>query len=136
MVRLVWFVACLLVVTVAHAAPKVTIEEGTSTKAEGQEGLPGVKMTFALDAPQKDVLAALWADNNMVAAFPTVTESQVLRQTALSKEMKCTEKFMWFESTYVMVLELDEKNGVVRFREKPGEVFPVLVHALQYVLIS
>jgi len=67
-----------------------------------------------------NVLDVLWEEDNFIATLPSVTKAKLLRQTPSQKELECTEKFLGFELTYVMVMRKDDKAGLIRFREKAG----------------
>lgn len=84
-----------------------------------RETLPGVSIAFAVDAEPDEVITALWAEDNFRAVFPTVTASSTLEETGNTKTVQMTERFLAFESTYVLLLTLEE--GRISYVEGPDE---------------
>lgn len=96
--------------------PVAFAQDVVTERVTGELG-EGVKMTFAVDAAPDVVLDALYGD--FKAVFPTVTAETLLSETETSRTVRMTEKYLAFESTYVVILT--RQDGAITCTEGPDE---------------
>ncbi|MED5374578.1 MAG: SRPBCC family protein [Myxococcota bacterium] len=89
------------------------------TQAVQDERGVGVEMSFAVAAEPEVVIAALWADDNFQAVFPSVVASSVLSETETTKTLQLTERYMGIETSYVLVLS--REPGKLSYVQGPEE---------------
>jgi carbon monoxide dehydrogenase subunit G len=110
-------VAAAITVAAAVYEPRIEVVEGN--------GGYSVSAEFVVNEPAATVVSVLTDFERIPRFMPDVNVSRIVERTgnALVVEQEATAKFMMFSKKVHLVLDVNEDNGLIRFRDRCGRSF-------------
>jgi len=119
-----WLVATFLLVAAGAYLPAATAPE-PDVLVQEERGTFTVSATFGVPQPPSAALAVLTDYEQIPRFMPEVRTSHVLGRTGNRAvvEQEAIARFMMFSKAVHLVLEIQEQDGAVRFRDRCGRSF-------------
>lgn len=123
MKKILWVAALLTLAAGAVLPAAGTPEPQVSVREEG--GVYTVSATFDVSQPASAAVAVLTNYEQIPRFMPEVRTSHVLDRTGgrAVVEQEAVARFMMFSKSIHLVLEIQEQEGAIRFRDRCGRSF-------------